>query len=320
VFANDRDFSYGLFLLDSRSRDYVTQHLGSMPDLFERTLLWGSLWQSVRIASFAPEQYVQLTLKNLPQERDEALTASLVGHSEMAIHHYVEDQSRDRLTTQMEAMAAQHMVADSNKDLRIVWFRAMSGLGEQQAGRDALRALLQGTMQVPGVQLRQQDRWRLVTALIAYGDSHAQEMLQAEEQRDPSGDGKKYAYAAQAARPDTATKQRYLDDYLHHAERPEDWIEESLGAFNYWNQSALTEPYLQPALTALPQIKQQRKIFFLVGWLDAFIGEQQSSAAQQQVHDYLKTTAMDEDLRLKILQAVDELDRTVAIRKKFVTP
>jgi aminopeptidase N len=168
--------------------------------------------------------------------------------------------------------------------------------------------------------LRQQDRWRLVTALIAYGDSHAEEMLQAEEQRDPSGDGKKYAYAAQAARPDAATKQRYFDDYLHHPERPEDWIEESLGAFNYWNQSSLTEPYLQSALTALPQIKQQRKIFFLVGWLNAFIGGQQSSAAQQQVHDYLKANTMDEDLRLKILQAVDELDRTVAIRKKFVTP
>ena len=320
VFANHGDFGYGLFMLDGRSSDYVTQHLGAMPNLFERTLLWGSLWQSVRTASFAPEQYVQLALNNLPQERDEALTASLAGHSEMAIHHYVGDQSRNRLTTQMEGMAAQHMVADPNKDLRIVWFRAMSGLSEQQAGRDVLRALLQGNMQVPGVQLRQQDRWRLVTALIAYGDSHAEEMLQAEEQRDPSGDGKKYAYAAQAARSDAATKQRYFDDYLHHPERPEDWIEESLGAFNYWNQCSLTEPYLQPALTALPQIKQQRKIFFLVGWLNAFIGGQQSLAAQQQVHDYLKANTIDEDLRLKILQSVDELDRTVAIRKKFVSP
>jgi len=320
VFANNRDFGYGLFMLDGRSSDYVTQHLGVMPDLFERTLLWGSLWQSVRTASFAPEQYVLLALNNLPQERDEALTASIVGHSETAMHQYVGDQSRNRLTTQMEGMAAQRMVADPDKDLRIVWFRAMSSLSEQQAGRDALQALLQGSLQVTGVQLRQQDRWRLVTALIAYGDSHAEEMLQSEEKRDPSGDGKKYAYAAQAARPDAATKQRYFDDYLHHPERPEDWIEESLGAFNYWNQSSLTEPYLQPALTALPQIKQQRKIFFLVGWLNAFIGGQQSSAAQQQVHDYLKANAIDEDLRLKILQSVDELDRTVAIRKKFVTP
>jgi aminopeptidase N len=317
IFANDRDFAYGLFMLDDQSRNYVTEHLDAIPDVFKRTLLWGSLWQSVRSASFDPAQYAQLALKNLPEERDEALTASIVGRSETAIHRYVGKQSRDVLTAQLETLAAQRMVTDASKDLRIVWFRALGGASEQPPGRDALRALLDGALQVPGVQLRQQDRWGMITALIAYGDPHAEEVLRAEEARDSSGDGKKYAYAAQAARPDAATKKYYFDDYLHHPERPEDWIEESLGEFNYWNQSSLTETYLQPALAALDQIKQQRKIFFLVGWLNAFIGGQQSAAAQQQVHDYLKTNKVDEDLRLKILQAVDELDRTVAIRDKF---
>jgi aminopeptidase N len=320
VFANNRDFAYGLFILDPQSRKYVTEHLETMPDVFKRTLLWGSLWQSVRSASFDPEQYVQLALKNLPRERDEALTASIVGHSETAIHRYVGKQSRDILSAELEEMASQRMTDDANKDLRIVWFRALSGVSEQPAGRNALQALLGGTLQVPGVQLRQQDRWGMVTALIAYNDSHANELLRAEEERDPSGDGKKYAYIAQAARPDAATKQHYFDEYLHHLERPEDWIEESLGTFNYWNQSALTEPFLQPALAALNQIKQQRKIFFLVGWLNAFIVGQQTAMAQQEVHDYLQSNKMDEDLRLKILQAVDELDRTVAIRKQFAAP
>ena len=320
VFANDRDNGYGLFLLDERSRDYITEHIGSVTNVFERTLLWGSLWDSVRAASFAPGKYVDLALQILPQERDEALTASIVVHSETAIHRYMSDAAREQYTAKLESMAAQRMVSDASKDLRIVWFRALGGVSSQPAGRDALRALLDGTLQSPGVQLRQQDRWSLVTALIAYNDSHAEDILQAEQKRDPSGDGKKYAYAAQAARPDAATKQQYFDDYLHHPERPEDWIESSLGAFNYWNQSAITGPYLQPALVALSQIKQQRKIFFLVGWLDAFIEGQQSPAAQQEVYDFLKTNTVDEDLRLKILQAVDELDRTVAIRKKFVTP
>ena len=122
----------------------------------------------------------------------------------------------------------------------------------------------------------------------------------------------------QAARPDPNSKQLYFIEYLHNTERPEDWIDESLGAFNYWNQSTLTEPFLEPALRALPEIKLERKIFFLTDWLDAFIGGQQSAAAAQQVHDYLRQTTIDPDLRLKILEAVDELDRTAAIRQKFV--
>jgi len=60
-----------------------------------------------------------------------------------------------------------------------------------------------------------------------------------------------------------------------------------------------------------------RKIFFLMGWLSAFVEGQQSATALTEVHEYSRTAALDNDLRLKILQAVDELDRTVMIRRKF---
>ncbi|MGB2669863.1 MAG: hypothetical protein WAO11_03995, partial [Candidatus Acidiferrum sp.] len=112
-------------------------------------------------------------------------------------------------------------------------------------------------------------------------------------------------------------KQKYFNDYLHDPSRPEDWIAQSLGPFNYWNQSELTQPYLKPALDALPQIKRDRKIFFLLGWLNAFIEGQQSPAAQAQVRDFLATAPLDRDLRLKILEVSDELDRTVKIRQRY---
>ena len=157
----------------------------------------------------------------------------------------------------------------------------------------------------------------MVTSLIALKDPEADAVFAAEKKRDPSGDGQKYAYAAEAARPDTATKQTYFQDYLQNPARPEDWVEQSLGAFNYWNQAELTQPFLKPALDALPQVKRDRKIFFLLAWLNAFIGGQQSAAAQAQVHEFLKTDSLDHDLQLKILEVVDELDRTVRIRQRF---
>jgi aminopeptidase N len=318
VFANDGDHAYGLFLMDAKSLEYVTGHLGGVQDLFERTLLWGSVWQTVTAAQFAPERYVELALKTLPGERDEALTASIVGRSTAAIHRYVGDATRARLMAQMQAMARQRMLEDTSKDLRIVWFRAMPGLSEQAAGRETLKALLDGSVTVPGVSLRQQDRWRLITALVAYGDADAQALSEMELRRDPSGDAGKYMYEAFAAKPNAETKAQYFHQYLTvYRDLPEDWVSDSLGAFNSWNQSALTAPYLKPAMEALAQIKQTRKIFFLVGWLDAFIGGQQSAEAQSEVYAYLKSAKIDEDLRLKILQAVDELDKTVAVRKAY---
>ncbi len=326
VFANDRDFGYGSFPLDAKSRDYVAAHIGQIDDTFQRTLLWGSLWDGVRNAEYAPKAFVHLALDNLASERDESLTASVAGRAQTALRRYIGESATDAhsgptdfnvLSGNFAKLAADRMEHDSSQDLRIVWFRSLGGLANTVSGSTAVKALLGGTLTVPGVQLRQQDRWGLVTALLAYSDADAEKFLAAEKLRDTSGDGKKFAWIAEAARPAAATKQQYFTEYLHNPDRPEDWIEGSLGAFNYWNQSPLTQPFLKPALDALPQIKQQRKIFFLTGWLNAFIGGQQSAASRDIVHQYLVTAPLDRDLRLKILEAVDELDRTVKIRETF---
>jgi aminopeptidase N len=317
VFANYQDEAYGRFLLDPVSRKTVMAQIGTMDDVFKRTLLWGSLWDSVREAEINPREYIDLALRNLPTEKDESLAQSIIGRTITALHRYVSPEVRAQLAPKMEGLATEQMIQSPSQDMRITWFRALRGVAETDKARGELKDMLSGKLIVPGVELRPLDRWNIVEALIAQNDPDAETILAAEEKRDPSGDGKKYAYMAAAARPDAETKKHYFDEYLHDASRPEDWIEISLGSFNWWNQSDLTLPYLGPALDALPQVKRERKIFFMLAWLNAFIGGQQSAVAQKQVHDYLNTAALDKDLRLKILEVVDELDRTVKIRAKY---
>jgi aminopeptidase N len=317
IFANYQDEAYGRFLLDPISRKAVMSQLGNMEDVFERTLLWGSLWDSVREAEMDPSEYIDLALRNLPAEKDESLAQSIIGRTITALHRYVSPEVRAQLASKMEALAADQMLQSPSQDMRITWFRALRGVAETANARSQLKDMLTSKLTVPGVELRPLDRWNIVESLVAQNDTEAAAVLAAEEKRDPSGDGKKYAYMAAATRPDAAIKKQYFEEYLHDTSRPEDWIEISLGSFNWWNQSDLTLPYLGPALDALPQVKRERKIFFMLAWLNAFIGGQQSAAAQKQVHDFLNTAALDKDLRLKILEVVDELDRTVKIRGKY---
>ena len=317
VFANDEDFAYGRFLLDPVSRKGAIADVGKIAYPFERTLLWGSLWDSVREAEMDPREYIDLALQVLPIEKDEALAQSIIGRTITALHRYVSPAVRAQLAPKMETLAADQMIHSSAQDMRITWFRALRGVAETQTARGQLKDMLSGKLTVPGVELRPLDRWNIVASLVALDDPEATAILAAEEKRDPSGDGKKYAYMAAAARPDSATKSQYFEEYLHNAARPEDWIEQSLGSFNWWNQSELTFPFLGHALDALPQVKRERKIFFMLAWLNAFIGGQESAEAQKQVHDYLKTPSLDRDLKLKLLEVVDELDRTVRIRNKL---
>jgi aminopeptidase N len=317
IFANDQDYAYGRFLLDDRSRKAVMAGLGSINGVFERTLLWGSLWDSVREAELDPRGYIELALRLVPAETDEALAQSIIGHMTTALHRYVNAEVRAKLVSYAEAIATDRMLHSQRQDMRIIWFRALRDLAETSDGLGHLKGLLSGKLPVPGVVLRPLDRWNIVTTLVALNDADAGAILSAEQKRDSTGEGLKYAYMAAAASPDSTIKKQYFEGYLHDSARPEDWVQQSLGPFNYWNQPDLTLPYLRPALDALPQVKRERKIFFVLGWLNAFIEGQQSPEAQAQVQEFLRTAPLDKDLRLKILEVSDELDRTVKIRGKF---
>jgi aminopeptidase N len=71
-------------------------------------------------------------------------------------------------------------------------------------------------------------------------------------------------------------------------------------------------------LAELPNLKRNRKIFFVNGWLAAFIGGQKSQEALNIVNKFLADNpGLDRDLRLKVLENVDVVERAVKIRDKF---
>jgi hypothetical protein len=51
--------------------------------------------------------------------------------------------------------------------------------------------------------------------------------------------------------------------------------------------------------------------------LNAFIGGQEAAAAASEVRQWLRAHSPDADLEHKVLEVLDELDRTVRIRARF---
>ena len=86
---------------------------------------------------------------------------------------------------------------------------------------------------------------------------------------------------------------------------PDDLIESSLANFNHRNHSALTIGFLRPALAALPQLKRERKIFFVLAWLNSFIGGHPPAQALPIVDQFLAEERLEPDLAAKIRQIAD---------------
>jgi aminopeptidase N len=314
VFANFEDRGYGIFLLDAASQAWLLERLPQVEDAFLRALLWDALWESVRRGGLAPARWVRLALEHLPGERDEITVSGLLGTLQTALRWYLLDAAREAVQPQVEAMLAGQMLQAASVSLRIAYFRAYVALARSPAALQRLERMLAGEEVIPGLVLRTAERYRVLRALLAAGYARADALLAQEEAADTSDDSRRLAFAARAARPDPAVKQRYFAAFLGDVQLPERWIEDSLPAFNLPEQDALTLPCLEQALRALPSLKRGRRIFFVNNWLGAFIGSQRSPRALETVEQFLRTAALDEDLRRKVLEAVDGLQRTVRIR------
>jgi len=317
VFANHGDRAYGRFVLDEASRAAVLAEVGTVADPFLRALLLDALWDEVRDARLAPLAYIDLAIAQLPREPEELTAASLAGRMQTALRWYLPDAQRDAAAPRVEAALLAGLSGAPDKGQRIAYFRAFVETATTTDARATLQALLAGTREVPGVALSSRDRFRIVARLLALGDPEAEALLAALAQADASDNGRRYAYAAAAARPDPAAKWRTFAAWLEDPALAESWIEESLAPFNTVEHERWTAPFLETALAQLPSLKRTRKIFFVNHWLAAFLGGQTSPEAVAAVKRFLREAKLDPDLRRKVLEQLDGLERTVRIRRRF---
>jgi aminopeptidase N len=318
VFANYNDNAYGLVMLDPRSTEWIEQHIGEISDPLLRAMLWGAMWDLVRDARLAPRRFIAMASRELPAEREEQITSGIVSRLTRATSSYLSDAQQSAIIGNVEAL----LLAGASDAQRAYGVRknqldAYIGLAKTPSAVARLTAWLD-SMSTAGLPLRQPTRWAIATRLVERGAPNADALFAAEVQRDTTVNGKRSAFVARAATPSVAVKREYFARYFRDTTLNEDWATSSLRAFNTPDQNALTLPYLVPSLDSLPWLQKNRRIFFIGSWLGGFIGGQRSSQALAEIDEFLaRRPALPRDLRLKILQTRDDLERTVRIRAAF---
>ena len=319
AFANANDRAYALTMLDERTLAWLTD--GGLPrveDSFLRAMLWGALWDEVRQARLAPGAYASLVIRYLPREDDEQLISSSLSRLTRAATAYMHEGDRAAIEPALRSFLASG-ISDSSLDygVRRAYLRAHIRTASSPAALASLDSLLDLTM-VAGDTLRDPTRWEIVTRLVEAAAPGADDRLLARMRADTTSDGRRRAFVAGAARREIDSKRSYFDRYLTDSTLNEDWVTASLDAFNAVEHQFITGAYLTRALDALPFIQENRRIFFLGAWLGSFMGGQSSRESLDTVNDWLAGRPdLPPDLRQKVLQAVDELERTVRIRERF---
>jgi aminopeptidase N len=160
AFPNFGDYGYGRFLLDPASREAVLERPEIVQGTLLRSLVFGSLWESVRDAELAPLEYLDLVLRVAPVERDPVTLASLLQRAQIAFLTYSSDSQRDLAAPRFEQFLAEGMLHADTPGRRISFLRAFMASAWSEGGRAQLKALLASALEIPGVKLSSRDRFQ----------------------------------------------------------------------------------------------------------------------------------------------------------------
>jgi len=319
VFPNADDYGYFLSRLDSASvRALEGGALGKTTDRFLRAMLWGALWDEVRDARMEPARFARLVLRELPSETDEQIVPALLGRLDRALRAYLPPGKASRLRAEAEGIVW-NGIQDTMRPygIRRAQLDAFISIASTSEGAARLLALLAADS-AAGEPVRDPTRWNIVDRLLVLDHPNGPPALAAQTARDTTPDGRRRGFVAAAARSSALVKAEYFRRYFADRALNEDWASGSLGAFNVIEHEQLTLPFLRPALDSLPYIQTNRRIFFLGAWLGAFLSGQTSPEALGVVRGFLADhPKLPADLRQKVLQYLDELERTVRIRNRW---
>lgn len=216
VYPNYQDWAFVKVNLDTRSFKTTQNYLAQIQDPLLRSMLWQSLWDSVRDGKLPLNEYLQVALANAPFEQDHTTLGQILGQLSSAKvylnkglgnqHGYVKD-----IAQQLEEITWQSTLYNSdNKNRQRRWFNSYINFAHSHSALDNLYKLLIGQHTLEGLTINQDIRWDIIAQLSRFQYRQSAKLIAQELTRDSSDTGEKSAIYAQVITPDATVKSDWL--------------------------------------------------------------------------------------------------------------
>ena len=316
MLLNPKDVAYGQFLLDEKSRDHLQAGVQRIRDPLLRAVAMSALYATLREGEMAPWHYAETVVRLLEKESDPETHSWLLSTFSTSVFRYMNAERRTPFMDQMSELLLRQLAGD-NGAIKLNSLRFLAGSSNHSAALELCQQVVEGKEDaVPGLKVGLRDRFLMAAALLAAGQGR--EGIDRLQKAAGKTDVAKQVFMAGAASPDPKVKVEYFKAYLSPDEPPEQWTSGSLGYFHWPGQEEITLPYLRKALDQVEWVKKNRKVFFMPAWLDAFVNGHSSKEALEIVREFMKEREdLSLDIRRKLLQSVDGLERAVKIKERW---
>jgi len=216
VYSNYQDWGFVKVNLDEASFATAKQHLSKVTDPLLRSMLWQSLWDSVREGKLPLNEYLDVALRNISSEDDYTILGQVLGQMASARSYLNLTLGKEHVYTQsvndkFETLAWQNTLANKdNKNHLRRWFGAYRSAASSEHALNNLVQLLNGELMVKNLKISQDLRWRIIGQLSRFSHKEAKKLITDELGKDSSDTGVKAAIFAEVIAPDSAVKEQWL--------------------------------------------------------------------------------------------------------------
>ncbi|SEB45870.1 Membrane alanyl aminopeptidase Metallo peptidase. MEROPS family M01 [Nocardioides exalbidus] len=249
LLLNDEDHAYAKIRLDERSLATAISSLSTFDDSLPRALIWGAAWDMTRDAEMRTRDWVDLVLANIGAETDAWAVTRIPASTALSVAFYSDPAHRDELSATWESGLRELLLAaEPGSDHQLTFARSYAAAARSDAALDELIGLLDGSFVVEGLEIDQDMRWGLITALAKsgrFGDAE----IDAELEVDKTISGKEQAAAARASQPTPEAKEAAWNAILDPSTPNETAREIAFSIFRFGQDDVLA-PYLEKFLTA----------------------------------------------------------------------
>jgi len=260
VLVNDDDLTYAKVRLDPHSLVTALSGLDRMADPMARSLIWSSVWNSVRDGVLGADDYVRAVGNFAAAEDDIAVLQSLADNARFAVSHFTPATLRGELRAELlDAVVRLLDEAPAGSDQQLVWARTLALLGRADASAaPRIRGLLEGREVPAGLTMDAQLRWAFWQALAA-GDLATDAELDAELAVDTTAATRASRLVAGASRPSSGVKAEAWRQAVEGTALTNELLSATIEGFTVAGHELL-DPYVEPYFDAINGVWAGRSI------------------------------------------------------------
>ncbi|MDR2748911.1 MAG: aminopeptidase N [Bifidobacteriaceae bacterium] len=255
---NDDDLTYSKIRFDKKSFSTIKSKLKTVEDPMARAIIITTLWDMVKDSELSASQFIDIVLPVIEIETSHSILSVTLAFIGKAIDFYVKRDLKEKYDECFTAFlfeCLQKAEEGTSKQLNLISNYAARANSKKDG--ENLKDIISGKLKIPGLEIDQDLRWKLVIGQIRTGVAKRAD-IENELETDKTAKGELLATFAESAIPSEKHKDDIFDQILNRTDLSNYALEYKISGFLDVPEASVLEKYVDKYYKSISNIWEKR--------------------------------------------------------------